>query len=133
MAIDSETELEQYLEAKRARVAVDPTQAAAELQEASEMQRQKFMNVFQQMQSSASPAILAQKTYKVKSESKQPQSAVLFPPYNNPFSRAVKPIGIDDSESLLSTFRPFEPVSPPKDDKPSIFEKLDKQALAAEQ
>ena len=46
----------------------DASKAAANLQKASDLQRQKFMDVFQQMQSS--PAALNQKTYKVKSESK---------------------------------------------------------------
>ena len=115
---DNELELEQYLRPK-----VDATKAAANLQEASDLQRQKFMNVFQQMQ--ASPAIMAQKTYKVKSESKQPQAAVLFTP-ENPFSRVAKPIPFDDTEDdLQSPFHPFDPISPEKNPKPSIFDKMD--------
>ena len=39
----------------------DAVKAAETLQKASDAQREKFMNIFQQMQ--ASPAAMAQKTY----------------------------------------------------------------------
>ena len=124
---------------------VDATKAAANLQKASDLQRQKFMDVFTQMQAT-SPAVAAQKTYKVKSDSKQPQSGLLKP--ENPFSTAIKQsvVGLlDDSPSedtqgppegdfeivaapevkTKNNFHPFEtPVAKPVPVDPSIFEKM---------
>jgi len=74
-------------EEAKAKKPVDATKVAANLQKASDLQRQKFMDVFSAMQTT-SPAVATQKTYKVKSDSKQPQSGLIKP--ENPFSKAIK-------------------------------------------
>lgn len=101
------------------------------------------MNIFQQMQ--ASPAAMAQKTYKVKSESKPvaPTSALIRP--ENPFSKA-KLVAINPLDQLLNSpqtseivdepaidFRPFDTLSETSSpDKPTIFDKLDTKVVKNE-
>ena len=115
----------------------DAFKAAETLQKAADAAKEKFMNIFQQMQ--ASPAAMAQKTYKVKSESKPivPTSALIRP--ENPFSKA-KPIAINpllDSpknfvtvEEPATDFRPFDTLSSTSSpDKPTIFDKLDNKVV----
>jgi len=64
-----------------------------------------------QQQNNNSPAVAAQKTYKVKSESKQPQSALLRP--ENPFSKVGKQAVIvssieDSTDNIDSQEEPLQ-------------------------
>ena len=84
----------------------------------------------------ASPAAMAQKTYKVKSESKPVAVASSLIRPENPFSK-VKPVAINQlldspknsekaEEQPPTDFRPFDTLSATSSpDKPTIFDKLD--------
>ena len=136
--------MQQNAPAKKAK---DANKAAANLQKASDLQRQKFMDVFQQMQ--ASPVTANQKTYKVKSESKPVVNAGVQPSSlrpENPFSKVkavvVNPIADSPKSSekampeMTSDFRPFgEPLSnqiSPDKQQPTIFDKLDNKVVKNE-
>ena len=96
--------------------------AAANLEEASDLQRQKFLDTFQQMQ--GSPTTQAQKTYKVKTEmiAKAASATRLENPFQKSRQVVVSPIeedsherGVYDQQDLSAGsngFRPFEVASP---------------------
>ena len=120
--------------------------ASDKLEEASSIHRQKFLDSLNALQSAAnatttttgsanSPTIQLQKTYKVKSETKQapaaPQNPFIKP---QPVARDDSPLMASVSETLLdqdSNYKPFEKLQPQK--KPTIFDKVEKPGAFIQQ